>query len=134
METIQAPNGSAHHSTSELIKDIIADVQEIIRSEVRLAKAELKEEGAKAGIAGGMFGAAAMLGFFGLALFEGMCVVLWAILTPLWIAFLIMGVISLVAGGIFYAAGLDKWRKVHPPEKTVTTLKENVEWAANQMK
>src|SRR5438067_7764747 len=79
-----------------------------------------------------MFGAAAILALLALTLLEGMGVVLWAILTPLWIAFLIMAVISLLTAGVLYAAGLERWRKVHPVPKTVETLKEDVEWAKNQ--
>jgi hypothetical protein len=45
-----------------------------------------------------------------------------------------MGVISVLAGAILYAAGLERWRKVHAMPKTVTTLKEDVEWARNQTK
>lgn len=127
-----ASNGAATRSTRELIREIVGDIQEIIRSEVRLAKAEVKEEGAQAGSAGAMFGAAGVLGLFGLALLEGMGVVLWAMLMPLWIAFLVMSVISILAGAVFYAAGLERWRKVHPLPKTVTSLKEDVEWAQNR--
>ena len=127
-----ASNGAATRSTRELIREIVSDIQEIIRSEVRLAKAEVKEEGAVAGKAGAMFAAAGVMALFGLALLEGMGVVLWAMLAPLWVAFLIMSVISVLGAGILYAAGLDRWRKLHPLEKTVTTLKEDVAWARNQ--
>jgi uncharacterized membrane protein YqjE len=120
------------HTTSDLLHDVISDVQEIIRSEVRLAKTEAKEEASKAGGAVGMFAGAGILALFGLVLFEGMGVVLWALLTPLWIAFLIMAVINLLTGAIFYAGGRERWRKVHPVPKTVTTLKEDLEWARNQ--
>jgi uncharacterized membrane protein YqjE len=119
-------------TTREIIQDIIGDVQEIMRSEVRLAKAELKEEGGKAGKAAGIFAASGLLAVFGLALLEGMCVVLWAMLTPLWIAFLVMALISLFAAGIFFAWGREKWRGVHPAQKTMTTLREDVEWVRKQ--
>ena len=36
-------------SASDLVKNVISNVQDIIRGEVRLAKAELAEEGRKAG-------------------------------------------------------------------------------------
>ena len=126
-------NGNGHRSTRELIQEIIGDIQEIIRSELRLARTEIKEEGAKAGVAAGMFGGVAVLGLMALALFEGMCVVLWAMLTPLWIAFLIMSLISAFTAGILCFVAIDRWHKVHPvPEKTMTTLKEDLEWARSQ--
>jgi len=119
-------------STGELIHDIIRDVQEIVRSEVRLAKTEAKEEAANAGTAGGMFAGAGIFALFGLALLEGMGVVLWATLMPLWIAFVVMSVISLLAAGILFAVGRERWRKVHPLPNTVNSLKEDVQWAKNQ--
>ena len=130
-ETQHEANG-ALRSTRELVQEIISDLQDLIRSEVRLSKTEVKEEGGKAARAAIMFGAAAILALLALTLLEGMGVVLWAILTPLWIAFLIMAVISLLTAGVLYAAGLERWRKVHPVPKTVETLKEDVEWAKNQ--
>jgi len=119
-------------TTGELIQGIIGDVQEIVRSEVRLAKTEAKEEAGKAGSAAGLFGGAGVFALFGLALFEGMGVVLWAMLMPLWIAFAVMAVISLAVAGICFAAGKERWRKVHPLPNTVNTLKEDLEWAKNQ--
>src|SRR5213075_908 len=113
-------------------QEIIGDVQEIIRSEIRLAKTELKEEGSKAGMAGGLFAAAGLMAFFGFALLEAMCVVLLAMLMPLWIAFLVMAAISLIAGLILFFAGKERWKNVHPVQKTVTSLKEDVEWAKSQ--
>jgi|SRR5581483_9785600 len=127
----QSINGT-QRSARELVQEIIGDVQEIIRSEIRLAKTEIKEEGVKAGKAAGLFGAGGLLAFFGLGLLEAMCVVLLAMIMPLWIAFLVMAVISLVAGGIFFFAGKDKWGAVHPVPKTVTSIKEDVQWAKNQ--
>ena len=132
MNETQQNHAAGQRTTRELIQEIIGDVQEIIRSEIRLAKTELKEEGSKAGKAGGLFAAGGLLAFFGLGLLEGMCVVLLAMLMPLWIAFLIMAAVSLIAGSIFFFAGMDRWRNVHPAQKTVTSLKEDLEWARNQ--
>jgi Flp pilus assembly protein TadB len=132
MKESQTNNDMQARSTRDLIQEIIGDVQEIMRSEIRLAKTELKEEGAKAGKAGGFAATGGMLAFFGVALLEGMCVVLLAMLMPLWIAFLVMAVISLCAGGIFFFAARDKWRAFHPAQKTVASLREDLEWAKQQ--
>ena len=125
-------NPTAQRSTRELIQEVIGDIQEIIRSEFRLAKTELKEEGGKAGMAGGMFAAGGLMAVMGLALLEGMCVMLLAMKMPLWIAFLVMAAVSLSAGGILFFAGMDRWRGLHPVQKTMTSLKEDLEWAKNQ--
>jgi uncharacterized membrane protein YqjE len=132
MRELQENHTAGLRSTRELVEDIIGDVQEIIRSEIRLAKAELKEEGAKAGKAGGMFAGGGALAFFGFGLLEVMCVVLLAMIMPLWIALLIMAAVSLIAGAILFFAAMDQWRSLHPAQKTITSLKEDLEWAKNQ--
>jgi hypothetical protein len=49
-------NGApSERSIRTLIQEIIGDVQEIIRSEIRLAKTELKDDTTKARKAGGLF-------------------------------------------------------------------------------
>jgi uncharacterized membrane protein YqjE len=127
-----ATNGTAQRSTREVVQEIIGDIQEIVRSEVRLAKTELREEGSKAGMAAAYFGTAGVLLFFSIGLLEAMFVVLWAMKTPLWIALLIMAVISGLTGAVFYALGRDRWRKVHGMPATVATLKEDVQWLRKQ--
>jgi len=126
-------NGApSERSIRTLIQEIIGDVQEIIRSEIRLAKTELKDDTTKARKAGGLFAIGGLLAFFGLALLEAMGTVLFAMIMPLWIACLVMAVISLIAGGIFFFAGADQWRSLHPVQKTVMSLREDLEWAKKQ--
>jgi len=132
MTETQQNNLTQQRSTRDLIQEIIGDIQEIIRSEFRLAKTELKEESGKAGKAGGMFAAGGLMAVMGLGLLEGMGVVLLAMIMPLWIAFLVMAAVSLTVGGICFFAGMDRWRSLHPVQKTVTSLREDLQWAKNQ--
>ena len=50
-----------------LVHELTTQVPELIRSEMRLAQAEVAEKGKRAGIGIGMFSAAGLLAFFGLA-------------------------------------------------------------------
>ena len=50
-----------------LVNQLTTQVPELIRSEIRLAQAEVTEKGKRAGIGIGMFSAAGLLAFFGLA-------------------------------------------------------------------
>ncbi|MGY0005260.1 phage holin family protein [Micromonospora sp. I033] len=50
-------------SVGELLGDVTRDLSTLVRKEVELAKAELREEASQAGKAGGMFGGAALAGF-----------------------------------------------------------------------
>ena len=66
--------GEPGHSVSDdptlgaLVHDLTQQVPELIRSEIRLAQAEMTEKGKRAGLGIGMFSAAGLLAFFGLAL------------------------------------------------------------------
>ena len=113
---------------ADILKDTVGNVQDIIRSEILLAKLEIKEEAGKAKAAGVMFGAAAVMAAFG----TGFCLlcVVYAIslVLPAWAAALIVGVALLAIGGILFAIGRAWWQKIKPPAKTMFTVKEDLAW------
>ena len=55
---------SGDRSFSEVLQDIVRNVQEIVRSEVRLAKTEIREEAAKAKSSTLLLGAGALIAVF----------------------------------------------------------------------
>ncbi len=119
---------------ADILKDAVSNIQDIIRSEVQLAKVETKDEVRKAGAAGVMFGGAAVTALFGLG-FCLLCVMFAiALALPLWAAALIVGVFLLLVAGALFSVGRERWKKVKMPEKTVFTVKEDVEWMRNQSK
>jgi hypothetical protein len=59
-------SGSGDRSLSNIFDDIIRNIQGIIRSEVRLAKAEMQEESIKAGKAAGIAVSGALLALYAL--------------------------------------------------------------------
>jgi len=120
-------------STGEIMQDVIRDVGEVVRGEVRLAKAEMVETARNAGTAGGFFGGAAVCGLMGVAALVVAAIAGLALLMPLWAAALIMGVLLACIGGAMYAGGRSKLKEVHPvPEKTVQTIKDDVQWAKHR--
>lgn len=115
-------------SIGDIVKDTLTNIQDIIRSEVQLAKIEIKEEAAKASAAGIMFGVAAVTGLLGFA-FCCLCVVYaLTLVLPAWAAALIVGVGLFIIAGIAFAIGRERWKKVKMPEKTIFTVKEDVAW------
>jgi uncharacterized membrane protein YqjE len=120
-------------SMADVLKDIIGNVQEIVRSEARLAKAEVKEEGLKAWQAGQMLMAGAVVGLYAVAFILLGIVYALALVVAAWLAALIIGFTLLVLTGILISVGRARWREVHPkPEKTIKTVKENVQWMKDQ--
>ena len=56
-------------SAGDLVRDILTDLQQIIHTELQLAKAEITDKTRQAGQAGGMLGGAAVCGLLAAACF-----------------------------------------------------------------
>ena len=120
---------------SEVLQDIAANIQEIVRSEFRLAKVEIHEETTKAvrssiPLVIGVLLSLYALGFILLAVVHALSMVVDA-----WLATLIVGAAVLVISMILVSVGRKRFKQVKVvPEKTVVTVKENVQWAKHQIR
>jgi hypothetical protein len=82
------------------VHDLTQQVPQLIRSELRLAQAEMTEKGKRAGIGIGMFSAAGVLAFLGLGSLVATAILALAHVLPDWLSALIVGVVLFaVAGG-----------------------------------
>jgi Putative Actinobacterial Holin-X, holin superfamily III len=112
-------------SVGALISEVTNDLSTLMRQELELAKAELKQEASKTGKAAGMLGAAGFAGYM-VALFLSIAL-WWALANGMdegWAA-LIVAAIWAVVGAVLFAVGRKRMRDVNPkPERTVQTLKE----------
>jgi len=118
----------------ELFSDLSGNLQNLLRKEVELAKVEATEQAKRAGKAGALFGATALLGFFGLLL---LCfAAAWGLATviPTGLAFLSVGLLCLVIAGLFLVTARKKVAEIRPPKQTVQTLKEDVQVAQTSLK
>jgi putative superfamily III holin-X len=115
----------AHSSVGELVGEVARDLSTLMRQELALAKAELKEEAAKTGRAAGMLGAAGLAGylvvlFLSFALWWGLA----NVMDEAWAA-LIVAALWAIAGAVLYATGKERLAAVNPkPERTVETVSE----------
>jgi putative superfamily III holin-X len=115
----------ADASVGELIGEVTRDLSTLMRQELDLAKAELKQEASKTGRAAGMLGAAGLAGYMVLLFLS---IALWWALSNVmdqgWAA-LIVAAIWAVIGAVLYSTGRKQMRAVHPkPERTAETLKQ----------
>ena len=118
----QEPIGAIVHRLTE-------QVPELIRSELRLAQAEMTQKGKRAGMGLGMFSAAGLLAFFGLALLLTTAVLALALVLPAWAAALIVAAVVLAAAGVAAMVGKTKVQSATPPapERTIDNVREDVE-------
>ncbi|WP_090051780.1 phage holin family protein [Lentzea fradiae] len=122
-------------SLGDLVSDLTGDLSKLMRQELELAKAELRQEAAKAGKATGMLAAAGFAGYLTTVLLSLALVFALGAVMPLGWAALVVAVLWGIAGAVLYTSGRAKLRTVNPkPERTVETLKEDAEWAKHPTK
>jgi uncharacterized membrane protein YqjE len=122
-------------SVPEVLQDIVGNIQEIIRSEFRLAKAEVKQEASKAAPPVKMIVAGAAIGFYALGFLLFTAVMGLATMMATWLGALIVGaVLGIVALALITTAAKRLKHVNAVPERTIETMKENVQWAKNQIK
>lgn len=120
-------------SIAELLQGIVGNVQGIIRSEVRLAKTEIREDVTTAGRAAGMLAVGAVLGIYAVGLL--LLTIIYALNGPLpdWLAALIVFAVVAIAAAVLVKVGLDRIKTVTPkPEQTIDSIKEDVQWVKQQ--
>ena len=128
-------NAQNGRSMTELLQDIIADIQEIVRSEFRLAKAEIQEETAKVARSGIPLIVGLLLGLYALGFILLAVVHALSLVVDAWLAALIVGLGVAVISLILISVGRNRLKGVKVvPEKTIGTMKENVQWAKHQIR
>jgi Putative Actinobacterial Holin-X, holin superfamily III len=112
-------------SVGELVEDLTRDLSTLVRQELQLAKAEVKQEAVKTGRAVGKLGAASFAGYMAsLFLSLAVAVALAHVIDLTW-AMLVVAVIWAIVGMLLYSTGRRQLRDVNPkPERTVETLRE----------
>jgi hypothetical protein len=117
----------------DVLHDIVGNVQEIVRSEIHLATAEIRQEGKKAALGARVFGAGALLcAYAGGVLVLALVYALSLVVAP-WLAAAAVAVATGILGGTLILLGKKQLQQVDmPPPRTTDTLKENIEWAARR--
>lgn len=119
---------TSSRSLGQLVSDVSTDLSQIVRGEMELAKAEIKQDVTHAGKGAGMFAGAAVLGLYGLGLlFLGLAGVV-AIWLPWWAGLLIMAGVLLLIAGILALIGKKSVSSVKgKPEKTIDHAQQTVD-------
>jgi hypothetical protein len=130
--------GRLHRDVSDesvggLISEVATDLSRLLRQELALARAEIREEAVTAGKAGAMLGGSGLAGWMA-ALFGSLAIV-WGLgeWMHLGWAALIVTAAWAVLGAVLFVVGRNRLRQVDPvPEQTVHSLKEDKEWITGQ--
>src|SRR3954453_12114890 len=111
-----------------LVHQLSEEIPELVRSEIRLAQAEVAEKGKRVGIGLGMFSAAGLLAFFGLATLIATAVLALDEVLPGWASALIVAAALLVLAGALAVAGKGKVSAGQPlkPERAAAGVQEDL--------
>jgi hypothetical protein len=130
--------GSDKHEQplGELFRELSQDLTTLVRQELELAKAELTQKGRRAGIGAGLFGGAGVVGLGAFGALTVCFILALAHAMPAWLAALLVTVVYAAVAGLLALQGRTKVQQATPPvpEQTVETVKEDVQWAKNQLR
>jgi tetrahydromethanopterin S-methyltransferase subunit C len=119
----------------ELMKQLAQETTTLVRQEIELAKAEVTQKGRRAGVGIGILGAAGVVGLLTAGALTAFLILVLDTFMPAWLAALIVTVVYAAIAGVLYLRGREKVEEVGKPipEQTVETVKEDVQWAKNQV-
>jgi uncharacterized membrane protein YqjE len=122
-------------SLGELFSDLARETSTLVRQEVQLAKTEMTQKATAVGKDIGFLAVGGAVAYAGLlALIATIIIILGMAGLPWWLAALIVTVVVLAIGGFLVQRGLTALKhETMAPEQTIQTLKEDRQWAKEQM-
>jgi uncharacterized membrane protein YqjE len=121
-------------SISDVLRDIATNIQEIVRSEIRLARVELTEEGQKFATAARALAIGGVVALYGIGFVLLAALFALELVSPSWAAAIILGAVLLIGAWIAVSAGLSRLKQLKAPVKTMQTVKEDALWIKEQPK
>jgi Flp pilus assembly protein TadB len=136
MSTGQGPTGDATESrppaselgTAELVKQASQQITDLVRGELRLAAAEVKDKGTRAGLGAGVLGGAGLVAGYGVAALLAAVIAALALVLPVWAAALIVAAALLAVAAGLAIAGRRKVSEAMPPmpDEAIDSAKQDV--------
>jgi uncharacterized membrane protein YqjE len=122
-------------SFGELFKRLSEQTATLVRQEVELAKAEMQQKGKRAGLGAGLISGGGVLGLGAFGALTATVILALAIWLDAWLACLVVTVVYAVGAAVLALSGKRRLQDAAPPvpEQTIETLKEDVQWARNQI-
>ncbi|WP_299052941.1 phage holin family protein [uncultured Nocardioides sp.] len=123
------PRSADHEpTTGELLSQLSEQTSTLIRSEMRLAQAEMTQKAKRAGIGAGLLGAAGVIALYGVGTLLATIIIALALLVDLWLSALIVTAVLFVVAGVVAVLGRGQVQQAVPvaPEHTVDNVKRDV--------
>jgi len=119
----------------DLFTSLTEDLSTLVRQEIALARTETMEKVTTATRSIVMMVAGGLIAYAGLIALIMALIFLLNRAMPLWVSALIVAIVVIVVGVILLMSGRGALARMSVvPEKTVESMKENTEWAKEQVK
>ena len=130
------PNELRDRPIGEVASQLTKDLSLLVRQEVQLAKAEMREKGRIALPGLGMIGGAGLAALCGAGALTAFLVLALAEAMDGWLAALIVGVLLAAGAAALAWAGKEQVEEAGSPlpEQTIETVEEDVQWMKEQAK
>ncbi|MFE5325560.1 phage holin family protein [Embleya sp. NPDC056575] len=129
MSTVGQPSrGNSQESMGNLVSRASLQISELVREEMRLARAEMTQKGKRLGVGGGLFGGAGVVGVLAAQALVVTVVAALALLLPVWASALITAALLAAVAAGMAAGGKKQIAKagIPAPEQTVDSFRADV--------
>ncbi|MGK5556286.1 phage holin family protein [Actinomadura kijaniata] len=116
-------------STGELVSQATQQLTDLVRGELRLAVAEMKDKGRHAGKGAGLFGGAGLVALYGAAALVAAVIAALALVWPVWASALLVGAVLLAVAGVLALVGRKQMAQAAPPlpEQAIDSTKQDLD-------
>lgn len=129
MSQVSEQGELGERSVGELVSQLSAQVSQLVRDELALARAELEQKGKRAGLGAGLTGVAGVLAVLGLGALVAGVIAALALVLAVWAAALIVGGGVLALAGVLALVGFGQIKRATPPapEEAIASTKRDIE-------
>ena len=115
-------------SVGELVQRASQQTADLVRQEIRLAQAEMREKGRHFGVGAGLVGGGGLVALYGIGVLLAAVVMLLATALEPWVAALIVAVVLLIVAAILALVGRKQVEQATPPlpEEAAASVQEDV--------
>ncbi len=129
MADVSYEASAAEKSTPELVRQLTDQVSRLVRDEMRLASAEVQAKGKRIGAGAGMYAGAGLVVLYAIGVLVAAAVAGLAVVFPVWLAALTVGVALLLLAGLLALIGRRNVARGTPPvpEEAIASVKRDIE-------
>lgn len=122
-------------SLGELFAELARETSNLVRQEVELAKTELTQKASRVGKDAGVIGVGGAIAYAGFLAFLAALILGFGEFMPLWLSALLVGLVVGAIGYFMIQKGRSDLKRADlTPHETIESLKEDTEWAKEQIK